>query len=61
MERLIEYVTHHPLLVGAAVLALVVVLTYESRMRATAFASISSQDLVIGGTTCQIPDILGRC
>ena len=46
MDRLIEYVTHHPLLAGAAVLALVVVLTYESRMRATAFASISSQDLI---------------
>ena len=38
MERLIEYMTHHPLLAGAAVLALIVVLTYESRMRATSFA-----------------------
>ena len=46
MERLIEYVTHNPLLAGAAVLALVVVLTYESRIRATAFASISAQDLI---------------
>ncbi|HEU4592308.1 MAG TPA: rhodanese-like domain-containing protein [Steroidobacteraceae bacterium] len=46
MERLIEYVTHHPLLVGAVVLALVVVVTYESRVRASAFASISSQDLI---------------
>src|SRR3982751_3958005 len=46
MERLIQYVTHHPLLAGAVVLALVVVLTYESRMRATSFASISSQDLI---------------
>ena len=46
MERLIEYVTHHPLLVGDVVLALVVVVTYESRVRASAFASISSQDLI---------------
>ena len=46
MERLIEYVTHHPLLVGAAALALVLVVTTESRLRATAFAAISAQDLI---------------
>src|SRR4051812_35648666 len=46
MDRLIEYVTHHPLLAGAALLALIVVLTYESRARATAHAAISSQDLI---------------
>jgi len=46
MERLIEYVTHHPLMAGAVVLALVVVLTFESRTRASAFAAISSQDLI---------------
>jgi rhodanese-related sulfurtransferase len=46
MERLIQYVTHHPLLAGAVVIALVVVLTYESRMRASSFASISAQDLI---------------
>jgi rhodanese-related sulfurtransferase len=46
MDRLIEYFTHHPYLVGAAALALVVVITYESRLRGTAFASISSQDLI---------------
>jgi rhodanese-related sulfurtransferase len=46
MERLIEYVTRHPLMAGAVVLALVIVLTYESRIRATAFAAISSQDLI---------------
>jgi hypothetical protein len=38
MDRLIEYFTHHPYLVGAAVLALVVVITYESRMQSAAFA-----------------------
>ena len=46
MERLIEYVTRHPLMAGAAVLALVIVVVYESRIRATAFAAISSQDLI---------------
>ena len=38
MERLIEYVTHHPLLAGAVVLALVVVVSFESRLRATGHA-----------------------
>jgi len=46
MERLIEYVTHHPLLVGAVALALVLVITTESRLRATTFAAISAQDLI---------------
>jgi len=46
MERLIEYVTNHPILVGAAVLALIIVVTNESRLRATAFAAISSQELI---------------
>jgi rhodanese-related sulfurtransferase len=46
MENLIQYVTNHPLLVGAAVLALVVVVTFESRLRATAFAAVSSQELI---------------
>lgn len=46
MENLIQYVTHHPLLVGAAVLALVVVVAFESRQRATAFAAVSSQELI---------------
>jgi rhodanese-related sulfurtransferase len=46
MERLIEYVTHHPLMAASAVLALVVLATYESRVRAAGFAAISSQDLI---------------
>jgi rhodanese-related sulfurtransferase len=46
MERLIEYFTHHPLLAGAAVLALIIVVVNESRLRATAFAAISSQELI---------------
>jgi rhodanese-related sulfurtransferase len=46
MERLMEYVTHHPLLAAAAVLALVIVLANEGRVRASSFAAISSQDLI---------------
>jgi len=46
MDRLIEYVNHHPYLAGAVVLALVVVAVFESRIRASAFAAISSQDLI---------------
>ncbi|HEV7607667.1 MAG TPA: rhodanese-like domain-containing protein [Steroidobacteraceae bacterium] len=46
MERLMEYVTHHPWLAMAAVLALVVVVIHESRVRASGFAAISSQDLI---------------
>lgn len=46
MERLFEYISHHPLLVGAAVLALIIVLVNESRLRATAFAALSSQEVI---------------
>jgi len=41
-----EYVTHHPALSAAVVAALVVVAIYESRVRASGFAAISSQDLI---------------
>ena len=46
MERLIQYVTSHPYLAGAAVLAIVVLIVYESRQRATSQSAISSQDLI---------------
>ena len=46
MDRLLEYFSHHPILVGAVVLAAVVVFTYEARTRGSSFASISSQDLI---------------
>lgn len=46
MERLIEYISNHPLLVGAAVLALIIVVTNESRLRASSFAAITAQELV---------------
>jgi rhodanese-related sulfurtransferase len=46
MERLIEYANNHPWLITAAVLALVIVLVNESRMRKSAFAAISAQELI---------------
>jgi rhodanese-related sulfurtransferase len=46
MERLIDYVTHHPLMAGAVVLALVIVVTFESRLRGVAQSAISAQDLI---------------
>jgi rhodanese-related sulfurtransferase len=46
MERLLEYFERHPLLVGAVVLALIVVAVFESRLRATAFAAITAHELV---------------
>jgi rhodanese-related sulfurtransferase len=46
MERLIEYVTRHPLLAGSVVFALIVVVTFESRLRRLAAASVTSQELI---------------
>ena len=46
MDRLIEDVTAHPLLASSVVVALIVVLTYESRVRGLAAASVSSQELI---------------
>lgn len=46
MDRLIEYLTHHPLLGGLAALALLLVVIYEARTRATGALAISSQDLI---------------
>jgi rhodanese-related sulfurtransferase len=46
MERLIEYVTRHPLLASAILVALVVVVVFESRLRSKGESAISSQDLI---------------
>jgi rhodanese-related sulfurtransferase len=46
MEQLLTYVQNHYYLAGAVVLALVVVITFESRLRATGHSAISSQDLI---------------
>jgi len=46
MERLIQYVTLHPLLAASVVVALVAVVTFESRIRRLAAAAVSSQELI---------------
>jgi len=46
MERLIEYVGHHPLMAASAVLAVIVLFVYESRVRANGASAISTQDLI---------------
>jgi rhodanese-related sulfurtransferase len=46
MDRLVDYVTHHPLLAGAVVLALIIVVIFESRLRSTGQSAISAQDLI---------------
>ena len=46
MDRLIEYTNHHPWLAAALVLALVLVVLYEMRLRSENQASVSPQDMV---------------
>lgn len=46
MERLIEYAGNHPWLVSAAVLAVVLVLVFEMRLRQNDFAAVSPQDAI---------------
>jgi rhodanese-related sulfurtransferase len=46
MENLTQYVTDHPWLVAMAVVAALLVLVYEIRMRRDAFAAVSPQDLI---------------
>jgi rhodanese-related sulfurtransferase len=46
MERLLEYVSHHPYLAASALFAVVVLFVYESRVRAIGVSAISTQDLI---------------
>jgi rhodanese-related sulfurtransferase len=46
MDRLVEYAGHHSLLAAAAVLAAIVVIAYEMRVRAHSFAAASPQDVI---------------
>jgi rhodanese-related sulfurtransferase len=46
MQQLLDYIAHHPFLVGAAVLAAIVVLAFELRARVQAFAALSSSQAV---------------
>jgi rhodanese-related sulfurtransferase len=46
MDRILEYVGHHSILAAAAVLAAIVVIAYEMRVRAHSFAAASPQDVI---------------
>lgn len=46
MQRLFEYITHHPLLAGATLLAAIAVLVFELRARVHAFAALSAMQAV---------------
>jgi rhodanese-related sulfurtransferase len=46
MERLIDYATHHPWLVGVAVLALILVIFYELQAQRHNFSAMGPQDVV---------------
>ena len=46
MDRLLEYLSNHPLLAGAAGLMAAVVLGYELRQRATAASAVSPTEAV---------------
>ncbi len=46
MQRLIEFMTHHPFLVAGAVAAALCVLVYELRARVQAFAALSAMQAV---------------
>ena len=46
MDRLLEYISHHPYLSGLLVLAAIVVGIYEFNARKQSFAAISPQDAI---------------
>jgi rhodanese-related sulfurtransferase len=46
MQRLLEYIGHHPYLAGAAVIAAIAVLVAELRERLSGFAALSSMQAV---------------
>jgi rhodanese-related sulfurtransferase len=46
MQRLLEYIGHHPYLAGAAVVAAIAVLVAEIRERLSGFAALSSMQAV---------------
>ena len=46
MDRLLEYMSNHPMLAGAAVVMAVIVLGYELRQRATAASAVSPSEAV---------------
>ncbi|HEY3786728.1 MAG TPA: rhodanese-like domain-containing protein [Steroidobacteraceae bacterium] len=46
MDRLLEYIAHHPWYVSGAAVAAALVLVFELRSRKESFAAVSPQDLI---------------
>jgi rhodanese-related sulfurtransferase len=46
MDRLLEYISNHPILAGFAVFAAVIVAGYEFHSRKTSFAAIGPQEVI---------------
>jgi rhodanese-related sulfurtransferase len=46
MDRLLEYISHHPWLASGLALAALLVMAYELRARKESFAAVSPQDLI---------------
>lgn len=46
MDRLLEYITHHPWYVSGAAIAALLVIAYEVRARSENIAAVSPQDVV---------------
>ena len=46
MQRLFEFVSHHPYLAGGAILAAIALAVYEVRARLQAFAALSAMQAV---------------
>jgi rhodanese-related sulfurtransferase len=46
MQRLIEFIGHHPYLAGGAAAALIAVLVYELRLKLESFAAVSAMQAV---------------
>jgi rhodanese-related sulfurtransferase len=46
MDRLLEYITHHPWYAAGAAIAAALVIAYELRARSESFAAVSPQDVI---------------
>jgi rhodanese-related sulfurtransferase len=46
MDRLLEYISHHPWYAAGAAIAAALVIAYELRARSESFAAVSPQDVI---------------
>src|ERR1700758_3068390 len=46
MDRVLEYVSHHPWLAAATALVLAIIVVYEMRARSESLVSVSPQELI---------------